>query len=65
MSVVVPRQRATSFELVPREGNNNHVEDQLQKFDESYIPSIERPLARRYSFGKQKQKLPHDDKSKS
>ena len=63
MSVVVPRQRATSFELVPREGNSNHVEDQLQKFDESYIPSIERPLARRYSFGKEKQKLPHDDKS--
>ncbi|CAH3104082.1 unnamed protein product [Pocillopora meandrina] len=51
MSVVVPHQRATSFELVPGEGNNNHVGDQLQKFDESYIPSIERPLARRYSFG--------------
>ena len=63
MSVVVPHQRATSFELVPGEGNNNHVGDQLQKFDESYIPSIERPLARRYSFGKEKQKLPHDDKS--
>ncbi|RMX45429.1 hypothetical protein pdam_00019296 [Pocillopora damicornis] len=65
MSVVVPHQRATSFELVPGEGNNNHVGDQLQKFDESYIPSIERPLARRYSFGKEKQKLPHDDKSRS
>ena len=55
MSVVVSHQRATSFEPVPGEGNNNHVGDQLQKFDESYIPSIERPLARRYSFGKEKQ----------
>ncbi|XP_022797686.1 inositol hexakisphosphate and diphosphoinositol-pentakisphosphate kinase 2-like [Stylophora pistillata] len=50
ISVFGPRERATSFELV-REEDDNQVGDQLQRFDESYVTTIERPIARRYSFG--------------